>query len=174
MVAVNGQQITALPGSHETERDFVFGQFSQPGLPVIVLHTTEEGTLAALKAAGTLARNLSVRVGLAVIEVVPFRLPLERPPVPVDFLKRQQCSLLSKAGIEAEEVRIQICLCRDRDYTLSRLLAPQSLVLVGGRSGGIRERSESWRNGSLVSVITSFLWISRSIIISKSLHRNTD
>lgn len=130
---MKGQQITALPGSHETGHDFVFGESSDSNLDVVVVRTTAEGTLAALKAAGTLARNLNARIGLAVIEVVPFKLPLDRPPVPVDFLKRQQCSLLSQAGIEAEEVRIQICLCRDRNYTLGRLLAPQSLVLIGGK-----------------------------------------
>ena len=130
---MNGQQITALPGSYETGRDFVFGDPSDSNLDVVVVRTMEEGTLAALKAAGTLAKNLNARIGLAVIEIVPFKLPLDRPHVPVGFLKRQQCSLLSQAGIEAEEVRIQICLCRDRNYTLARLLAPRSLVLIGGK-----------------------------------------
>jgi hypothetical protein len=131
---VSTERITiAAPRQQETERDYVFGPGSDSGLQVIVVRTTEEGTLAALKAAGALAENLGAQIGLAVIEVVPFRLPLDRPPVPVDFLKRQQYALISEAAIEAQEVKIQICLCRDRNHTLGRLLAPHSLVLIGGK-----------------------------------------
>ena len=73
MVAVNGKRIPiAELSKQETERDDVFGLRLNPGLHVIVVHTTTEGTLGALKAAGSLAiaKNLDARVGLAVIEVV--------------------------------------------------------------------------------------------------------
>jgi hypothetical protein len=111
-----------------------FGSHVDPSLQVTVVYTTPEGTLAALKAAGTLAKDLGARVGLLVTEVVPFRLPLEQPRVSVDFLKRRQEALVSEAGIEEEEVRVRICVCRDRKNTLRQLLPPRSLVVLGGRN----------------------------------------
>jgi hypothetical protein len=117
----------------EIGRDTFYGPRLDPGLQVTVIYTTPEGTLAALKAAGALANDLNARVGLIVTEVVPFRLPLDQPRVSVEFLKERQDSLVSEAGIEGEEVRVQICLCRDRKHTLRQVLAPRSLVVIGGR-----------------------------------------
>ncbi len=104
-----------------------------PGPRVTVVYTTPEGTLGALKAADTLAKDLNARVGMIVTEVVPFRLPLDQPRVPVQFLQDRQDDLVSKAGIESQEIRVQICLCRDRKHALHELLPPRSLVVIGGR-----------------------------------------
>ena len=112
---------------------FFYGPTLDPGLQVTVVYTTPEGTLDALKAAGTLAKDLGARVGLVVTEVVPFRLPLDQPRVSVEFLKQRQDALVSEAHIEGEEVRVQICLCRDRKQTLRQVLPPRSLVVIGGR-----------------------------------------
>jgi hypothetical protein len=117
----------------KTGHEVFYGPRLDPGLQVTVIYTTPEGTLAALKAAGGLAKDLNARVGLVVPEVVPFRLPLDRPRVSIEFLKHRQDALVSKAGIEGEEVRVQICLCRDRKQTLRQVLAPRSLVVIGGR-----------------------------------------
>ena len=111
---------------------FVAPQFD-PGLQITVVYTTPEGTLGALKAAGALAKDLNARVGLIVTEVVPFRLPLDQPRVSVEFLKERQDDLVSRAEIESQEIKVQICLCRDRKHTLHQLLPPRSLVVVGGR-----------------------------------------
>jgi hypothetical protein len=104
-----------------------------PSLPITVLYTTREGTLAALKASVVLARDLEVTLGLIITEVVPFRLPLDQPRVSVGFLKRCQEALVAEAGLEGAEIRVQICICRDRKETLGRLLPAPSLIVLGGR-----------------------------------------
>jgi hypothetical protein len=121
-------------GVPEIGRDALFGERQDTGLQVIVIYTTPHSTLGALNAAGTLAKDLGARVGLVVTEVVPFRLPLDQPRVSIDFLRKQQELLVSKAGIE-EEIRVQILVCRDRNRALSQILPPHSLVMFGGRSG---------------------------------------
>jgi hypothetical protein len=102
-------------------------------LPITVLYTTLEGTLAALKASAVLARDLEVTLGLIITEVVPFRLPLDQPRVSVEFLKRRQEALVAQAGLEAGEIGVQICICRDTRETLGRLLPAPSLIVLGGR-----------------------------------------
>lgn len=119
--------------NHEAGRDAFLGPRLDPGLEVFVVDTTPEGTRTAVKAAAALARDLCARVGLIVTEVVPFRLPLDQPRVSVEFLKDRQDALVSEADIEEQEVRVQICLCRDRKHTLHQLLPPRSLVVIGGR-----------------------------------------
>ena len=119
--------------NHEAGQDAFLGPSLNSGLQVIVVDTTPEGTLGALKAAGALAKDLSARVSLIVTEVVPFRLPLDQPRVSVEFLKCRQDALVSRAGLEDQEIRVQICLCRDRKQTLHHLLPPRSLVVIGGR-----------------------------------------
>jgi len=119
--------------NHEAGQDAFLGPRLDPGLQITVVYTTPEGTLGALKAADSLAKDLSARVGLIVTEVVPFRLPLDQPRVSVEFLKERQDDLVSQAGIESQEVRVQICLCRDRKHTLHKLLPPRSLLVIGGR-----------------------------------------
>jgi hypothetical protein len=117
----------------EAGHDAFLGPRLDPGLQVTVVYTTLEGTLGALKAADTLAKDLNARVAMIVTEVVPFRLPLDQPRVPVQFLQDRQDDLVSRAGIESQEIRVQICLCRDRKHTLHELLPPRSLVVIGGR-----------------------------------------
>jgi hypothetical protein len=103
------------------------------GLPITVVYTTQVGTLAALKTAAALARDLNGRLGLIVPEVVPFRLPIDQPRVSVDFLRKRQDELVTEAGLTAGEIRVQICVCRDTKETLGRLLPTPSLVVLGGR-----------------------------------------
>jgi hypothetical protein len=102
-------------------------------LRISVVYTTREATLKALKAAGALAQGLNARLELIVTEIVPFRLPLECPGVSLEFLGERQESLVTDAGLEVEEVRVEICLCRNAQHALREALAPRSLVLLGGR-----------------------------------------
>lgn len=119
-----------------------FGSTSQRGfqepdadrsLPITVPYTTPEGTLAALKASAVLARDLQATLGLIITEVVPFRLPLDQPRVPVEFLKRRQEALVAQAGLQDREISVQICICRDTKEGLGRLLPIPSLIVLGGR-----------------------------------------
>jgi hypothetical protein len=54
-------------------------------LGVIVVFTTVESTVHALRKAGALATRLSAHITLVVPQVVPFPLPLTSPPVLLDF-----------------------------------------------------------------------------------------
>jgi hypothetical protein len=122
-------------GKHQADWKAFTEEGDGYGLPITVVYTTQDGTLAALKTAAALARGLNARLGLIVTEVVPFRLPIDQPRVPVDFLKQRQNELVSGAGLSGEEIRVQICVCRDTKETLGRLLPTPSLVVLGGRRG---------------------------------------
>jgi hypothetical protein len=89
-----------------------------------------EGTLAALKTAGTLANRLGGRITLVVPEVVPFHLPLNKPAVLHDWNERRLRTLVEQSPVETT---VRFYLCRDRDETLASILKPHSLVVIGGK-----------------------------------------
>jgi len=110
---------------------------AQPGvgeadnrLSIFVVFTSVGSTLTALKEAGRLAASLDARITLLVPQVVPHPLPLERPPVPVEFIEKRFRVI---AGQGSVETRVQIYLCRDRFQTLTSLLGPGAIVVLGGR-----------------------------------------
>jgi len=49
-------------------------------LEVVVVFTSLEGTIAALKSAGNLVHGLRAHITLVVPQIVPYALPLESPP----------------------------------------------------------------------------------------------
>src|SRR5271157_5523162 len=59
----------------------------QTGLDVTVLFTSATETAEALKTAATLAADLNARINLIGVQVVPYPLPLDRPPVYVEYLR---------------------------------------------------------------------------------------
>jgi len=99
-------------------------------LKIAVVFTSVESTLAALKEAGNLAGSLGARITLVVPQVVPFPLPLETPPVLVEFNENRFRVMASESPVETS---VQIFLCRDRFETLAAVLKPGSIVVVGGR-----------------------------------------
>ena len=99
-------------------------------LEVIVLHTTTEGTLQALKTAAGLAQGLAARIRLLVPQVVPYPRPLTSPPISRDFTARRFRTLVSGAAIETH---IDVRLCRDQWEMLESALRPKSLVVLGAR-----------------------------------------
>ena len=99
-------------------------------LNIAVVFTSVESTLAALKEAGNLASSLGARITLVVPQVVPFPLPLETPPVLVEFNENRFLVMASESPVETS---VQIFLCRDRFETLASVLKPGSIVVVGGR-----------------------------------------
>ena len=98
-------------------------------LNVAVIFTSVQSTLAALKKAGALANRLSGRITLVVPQVVPYPLPLTSPPVLLDWNEKRFRVI---AGESPVETTVQIYLCRDRLETLTAVLSPHSLVVVGG------------------------------------------
>ena len=99
-------------------------------LNIAVVFTSVESTLAALKEAGNLANSLGARITLVVPEVVPFPLPLEIPPVLVEFNENRFRVMASESPVETN---VQIYLCRDCFETLATVLKPGSIVVLGGR-----------------------------------------
>jgi hypothetical protein len=122
-------------GGHDPEGGDCLEPELKPGLSVTVVHTIREATVAALKAAALLAKNLDVRLGLIMPEVVPFRISLDQPRRPIEYLKRVQEEMVAEAGLSGEEILVQICVCRDTRESLGRLLPTPSLVVLGGRRG---------------------------------------
>lgn len=112
----------------------------QPSLPpveegdrqlnVAVVFTSVDSTLAALKEAAALANSLGARIRLVVPQVVPYPLPLESPPILVDFNENRFRVMASQSPVETS---VQVYLCRDRVEMLLHMLSPSSLVVIGGR-----------------------------------------
>jgi hypothetical protein len=98
-------------------------------LEIVVLHTEEVKTVNALKMAAELASGLAP-VRLLAIQVVPYPLGLDAPPVSVEFLEKRFSNMASEAGVEA---RIDIRLCRDAQDVVESELGPHSVVVMGGR-----------------------------------------
>ncbi len=103
---------------------------SERRLNISVVFTSVESTLAALKEAGNLANSLGARISLLVPQVVSYPLPLESPPVLVEFNEKRFRVIASQSPVETS---VHIYLCRDRLQTLNSVLSPGSLVVVGGR-----------------------------------------
>jgi hypothetical protein len=102
-------------------------------LCVTVIATTQEGTIGALNAASSLARDLDARIVLLKVEVVPPRFPVNKPLLPLDFIVNQQRSLLLDSNSRDEDVAIRICLCRDLDQCLLHVVRRRALVVIGGK-----------------------------------------
>jgi hypothetical protein len=106
------------------------GEEADRKLNIAVVFTSVEPTLAALQEAGNLANNLGARITLVVPQVVPYPLPLETPPILVQFNERRFQVIAQESPAETS---VQIYLCRDRLQMLLRWLSPNSLVVIGGR-----------------------------------------
>lgn len=102
-------------------------------LEVNVIFTDDEGTLAALKAAGVLAHNLRPRINLLVFQTVPLAFPLTRPPVSIPFTEQRLLHLVSQNAQGSLHTAVYLYLCRDEKPALRQMLRPQSLVVIGSR-----------------------------------------
>lgn len=100
---------------------------------VNVIFTDPQATVAALKTAGALARDLGACIRVRAAISVPYTLPLDKPPVSVPFTERLLFDLVCRLGQSDIEPSIDLYLCRDQVETLLRVLKPNSLVVIGGR-----------------------------------------
>lgn len=99
-------------------------------LSISVVFTSVEATLAALAEAGRLATSLRARITLLVPQVVPYVLPLESPPVLLEWNERRFEMIARQSPVETT---VRIYLCRDRIETVRSALSSGSLVVVGCR-----------------------------------------
>ena len=104
------------------------GQASR--LNIAVIYTSIDFTLSALRKAGALADSLHACITLIVPQIVPYPLPINRPPVRLDFTERYFRILADKGPVETT---VRVYLCRDRLKMLLTVLKPNSLVLIGGK-----------------------------------------
>jgi hypothetical protein len=111
------------------------------GLPLTVIFTNVDSTLAALRHAAELARHLHAQIRVLIMQEVPYSLPLDRPQIPPDFRIRQ---LMTRSGGAFIATRIDILLCRDRCKSLLKILPPESLVLIGVDHGHWFIRGKRW------------------------------
>ena len=111
------------PAQHSVEQQ-------DRSLNIAVVFTSVESTLAALKEAGALAQSLGAQIALLVPQVVPYPLPLESPPVLVDFSEKRFHVIASQSPVDT---KVCIYLCRDQLETLTNVLQPSSIVVIGGR-----------------------------------------
>jgi hypothetical protein len=103
-------------------------------LEITVLFTDIRHTLEALRSAGQLAQGLHSRIRLLVPQVVPYPLPLDSPPVMLEFAEHHFRVIATKqaAGNRLIDTRVEIYLCRDVDEMLDQALKPKSMIVVGG------------------------------------------
>ncbi len=94
-------------------------------LDLVIPFTTPGLTRAAISAANRMGAGLNAALRLVRIQVVPFELDLNRPPVFIDFLKEQLTGFESSLPI-AGEVR----LARDFEDGLKGTLGPDSVVIL--------------------------------------------
>jgi len=99
-------------------------------LQVIVVFTSVDATIAALRRAGSLAGSLTTSITLVVAQEVPYPLPLNSPPVLLEFNERRFRTI---AGATPAETTVHLYLCRDRWEALKAALKVRSLIVVGGR-----------------------------------------
>ena len=106
------------------------GEEADQKLNIAVVFTSVESTLPALKEAGNLANSLGARIKLVVPQVVPYPLPLETPPILVEFNENRFRVMASQSPVETS---VQVYLCRDRFETLVSVLKAGSIVVLGGK-----------------------------------------
>jgi hypothetical protein len=99
-------------------------------LEVFVLFTSPESTITAVRRAATLLKGLKGRISLVEVQTIPYPLPLDSPPVALDFSKRR---LLAIAGETELEIAVYVYLSRFPWETLAQVLRPGSVVVMGCR-----------------------------------------
>jgi len=97
-------------------------------------------TVEALERAVELARGLNARLRLLVAQVVPYAVPLETPPVLVEFQEAVFRKMAQGYGVET---RVDIVLCRDAENVFSRYLPARSVVVLGAPKRWWRTQEES-------------------------------
>jgi hypothetical protein len=97
-------------------------------LNISVVFTSIGLTLAALREAGKLASCLGAGILLLVPQVVPYPLPLESPPILLDWNESRFRDIADGTGVET---LVRIYLCRDRLQAVRAVLSAGSIVVVG-------------------------------------------
>src|SRR5690349_12627413 len=117
MRAIHVSELTPAPPSAD-----------ESGLRLHVIYTGPATTRASLKGAGVLARDLGARLELLVARVVPYPLPLDRPPASSGFSEASLDALADECGVDLD---VKVLLCRDREETIPAFLPAGCIVVIG-------------------------------------------
>jgi hypothetical protein len=109
------------------------GEFVSPvitDLQVVIPHRTPEQTRAALKYSANLAGDLSVRLRLIDVHVVPYGVAIDTPTVNPKHLERRLRQLAQESTLP---VSAEVVYARDWEQGFRRSLAPGSLIVMAMR-----------------------------------------
>ena len=107
--------------------------FGPRRLEVNVIFTDPHATAAALKTAGSLARDLGACIRVRAAITVPYALTLDKPPVSAGFIEDLLSDLLCRLDLDALEPSVHLYVCRDQVEALLQVLTRNSFVVIGGR-----------------------------------------
>jgi len=103
---------------------------SRGQLEVALLFTSPEVTINALERTAALLAGLNARINLVALQTVPYALELNNPPVSVPFNEQRLEDIASRSPIETAA---HLYICRCPFDTLTSVLKPRSLLVVGTR-----------------------------------------
>jgi hypothetical protein len=134
MVTMNTQSNIAIEKSARPSVNWETAEELKPRrLEVNVIFTNPQATVAALKTAGSLAQNLGASIQVRAAIAVPYKLPLDKPPVSVGFIEELLSDLVLRLDLGAFEPMVHLYLCRDQMDALLQVLKPNSLVVISGQ-----------------------------------------
>lgn len=113
---------------------------------VFVVFTSTAATHTALEKADGIAKFIGSGIALLAIQTIPYPLPMDGSTLPVEFLLDRFDTM---AGGHPE-MRMFICLCRDRLQALKSILSYNSPVVFG---------------------ISKRIWPTREEKLARKLHR---
>jgi hypothetical protein len=116
---------------------------SKQTLDVVVLYTSVELTEAALERAEQLAQGMELRVRLVCTQIVPYPLPVERPPINLTHLERKLAQISERCHLTVET---EIVLARDMVTALKSTLKPESIIVLASNHRLWRTKEETLRN----------------------------
>jgi hypothetical protein len=120
--------ITTKSNSIETiHKDELRQSDSDAKLSITVVFTSTKRTLIALEKASELAKDIRANIIVVAAQAVPFPVPLDRPPVPFDYVITQFASSVR----DQDDVRIVPYLCRDQLEAYKQILHRNSPIVFG-------------------------------------------
>ncbi|HVZ60939.1 MAG TPA: hypothetical protein VG892_09165 [Terriglobales bacterium] len=148
--------------------DIEYLEGNQPRLRITVFFTTIAGTLAAMRTAVCLGKNLNPEIRLIVPQVVPFRYPLEHPPVSQEYFERLSFAVVLESGIDPDLATIEVHRCRDRMQCLPPTLEISHIVVIGGK------KRWGWTEGQRMAAALRAMGHCAILVHADSKNQKTD
>jgi hypothetical protein len=104
------------------------GLVPKPNATVFFVCTSIDWPLELLEKAQEIAGFACADIRVVALQVVPFPLPLDEPPVPSKFIVSR---FQEKACEFANRIKVSVYFCRDPLEALKRILKPNYPVIIG-------------------------------------------